>query len=136
MVAVCTKKSTDYVTPTLAALRDLSGFIQASPTIIAGDFNGSVAFDPNRPVPFRRVIDDLARLNIRSAWHTFRNERFGGETTPTYYMYRREGRPFHIDYAFVSDAFEVEDINIGGHAEWCQLSDHTPISVDLRLPSR
>lgn len=136
VVAVCAKKTTDYVSPTLEALQNLSDFISAGPTIFAGDFNGSVQFDDSRPNPFTLVIDSLDHLNMRSAWHHFRGEKFGEETAHTYYMYRRHDKCFHIDYAFVSKVFDLEAVRIGGYAEWCKLSDHAPISVDLCLPLR
>ena len=136
LIAVCVKKATDYVSPTLKALQNLAHFIGAGPTILAGDFNGSVAFD--RQIPFRLVVDKLDRLGMRSAWHQLRGENFGEETAPTYFMHwsNDPGKRSHIDYAFVSKDIGLEDVRIGSYAEYpgLKLSDHAPLSVDLCLP--
>ena len=44
LVGACVQKTTDHVTPTMTALERLSDFIRDAPTILAGDFNQSVAF--------------------------------------------------------------------------------------------
>ena len=137
VIAVCAKRTTDYVSPTLAALQSLSDFICAGPSIFAGDFNGSVFFDGKRPTPFRLVIDSLDRLGMKSAWHHFHGEKFGEEAAQTYFMNRGgELRGFHIDYAFVSKIFGLQGVKINSYAEYHggKLSDHVPLSVDLRLP--
>ena len=85
IVGVCAKKTTDYVSPTLDALQSLAHFIGAGPTVLAGDFNGSISF--NRPIPFQFVLDRLDGLDMRSAWHQLRGENFGEETVPTYFMH-------------------------------------------------
>lgn len=85
VIAVCAKKTTDYISPTLEALQTLAHFIGAGPTILAGDFNGSVTFD--RPISFQLVLDRLHHLEMRSAWHQLRGENFGDETVPTYFMH-------------------------------------------------
>lgn len=134
VVAVCVKKTTrGYVFPMLEALQKLADFISAGPTILAGDFNGSVKFE-KRPKPFTLVIDRLDRLDMRSAWHHFRGESFGSESVPTLYKTVQNVRKeFHIDYAFVSSHFVVEAAEIGSYAEYP--SDHAPLAVDLCLPS-
>lgn len=136
VIAVCAKKTTDYVSPTLEALQNLSHFISAGPSIFAGDFNGSVIFDDRRTRPFALVIDSLDSLGMRSAWHHLSGEKFGEETAHTYFMYRKDdaNKRFHIDYAFVSKVFGLEAARIGSYAEWRKLSDHAPLSVDLWLP--
>jgi len=137
VVAVCAKKARGYVSPTLEALRQLSDFIRAGPTICAGDFNGSASLD--RKPPFKLVPDVLALLNMRSAWHRFHGENFGEESASTFFRHFKNDpdKRFHIDYAFVPEAFEIEDTKIGTYADYAgrKLSDHAPLSVDLRLPS-
>jgi hypothetical protein len=36
-----------------------------------------------------------------SAYHTRHKEKQGAETRPTYYFYRHQDKPFHIDYVLV-----------------------------------
>ena len=138
VIAVCARRTTDYVSPTLGALQDLSDFTREAPCIVAGDFNGSVFFDGKRPKPFRLVIESLERLGLKSAWHHFHGEKFGEEAAHTYFM-KREGdlKGFHIDYAFVSNALGLEGVEINSYAEHHggKVSDHFPLSVDLRLPT-
>lgn len=64
----------------------------------------------------------------------FHGEKFGEETVPTHFKnIGGDLRQFHIDYAFVSKAFDIEAVTIASYAEWSAFSDHTPLSVDLRL---
>jgi hypothetical protein len=139
LVAACIKKTSDYVTPTLSALKNLRGFIQQAPTVVAGDFNQSVVFDKGRPSArhFRRVLQYLDRIEFRSAWHTARGEEMGLESEPTLY-WRWSDQPqsrFHIDYVFASGEIEIRSVELGTFERYTaqKLSDHVPLSVDLAL---
>lgn len=138
LIGVCVKKTTDYTTPTLTALARLSTFLANGPSILAGDFNQSAAFERPHKRHFQRVLDRLDDLGMTSTWHHFRGETFGRETAPTFYMRWRndQSAQFHTDYAFVSPHFAIEAVNIGSFADYPgrRLSDHVALSADLSLP--
>lgn len=135
IVGACIKRTTSYTAPTRSALRYLSEFIQAKPSILAGDFNQSVMFDKKRPPEqrFMQVLQDLRNLGLRSAWHENSGEDFGAEATPTLYWRWQRGATFHIDYAFVSDAIKVHSAHLGSYDQYVAsgLSDHVPLVVEL-----
>jgi exodeoxyribonuclease III len=70
-----------------------------------------------------------------SACHTHRCEKQGAETRPTYYFYRHQDQPFHIDYVFVPKGWRVKSVEVGPFREWGQLSDHVPVVVDVSIGS-
>lgn len=107
-----------------------------SPVIIAGDFNSNARWDEwDRWWNHTDVVNQLASLGIDSVYHRWTGEAQGEETQPTFFMHRRASRPYHIDYLFASQsllerlvAFKVHD-----DPAWLELSDHLPLSLDLRL---
>ncbi|WP_319455383.1 MULTISPECIES: hypothetical protein [unclassified Mycobacterium] len=40
---------------------------------------------------------------------------------------------YHIDYTFVSPPDAIETVSVGAYAEWIKHSDHSPMTVDLRV---
>lgn len=139
LVGACVQKTTDYVTPTKSALERLSGYITDAPTIITGDFNQSVIFDKRRGSArhFSGVVDRLGELGMRSAWHSFSGEAMGAETVPTLY-WRWSDQPhsrFHIDYTFLSDAFDIVSVTLGSFQDYParKISDHVPLLIEARL---
>lgn len=46
-------------------------------------------------------------------------------------MYRKEEKPYHIDYIFAPYRFfpEKVQVNVGACEDWLQLSDHMPLSI-------
>jgi endonuclease/exonuclease/phosphatase family metal-dependent hydrolase len=40
---------------------------------------------------------------------------------------------YHIDYTFVSRSNAVDAVTVGSHADWLANSDHSPMTVDLRV---
>jgi hypothetical protein len=139
LVGVCAKRAGDYVAPTLRALSRLSAFISQKGAILAGDFNQSVKFDAKRGPAghFGRVLDILESLGVVSAWHHTRDEKFGSETSYTYFHRWKQGHGFHIDYAFVPRGFAISSARLGTYDDFVAagLSDHVPLLVDLKLPS-
>jgi exodeoxyribonuclease-3 len=100
--------------------------------ILAGDFNSNVIWDKlNRKVSHAMLVEKLSSLNIYSTYHTHSNFAQGVEKHPTYFMYRHQNKPYHIDYCFVSAALlkKLDRVEIGGYNYWVKYSDHVPVIV-------
>jgi endonuclease/exonuclease/phosphatase family metal-dependent hydrolase len=41
---------------------------------------------------------------------------------------------YHIDYTFVSRPEAIEAVTMGLHADWIAHSDHSPMTIGLRIP--
>lgn len=71
---------------------------------------------------------ELEQSGIKSLYHHQNDELQGKESQPTFYMYRKLGRPYHIDYAFLSsDLLTSSAVSIGKPDEWLEFSDHMPV---------
>jgi endonuclease/exonuclease/phosphatase family metal-dependent hydrolase len=59
-------------------------------------------------------------------------DEFGEETEVTFYMHKKEERPYHIDYAFVpSHRINSEaEVTVGRYDDWIDASDHMPLVVE------
>lgn len=80
------------------------------------------------------LLKKLERLGLVSAYHILRGERHGQEVTPTQYMYRHLANPYHLDYAFVSQALTRScELLIGNPGEWLTKSDHMPLILTVSL---
>jgi len=135
LVAVWVDSAKDCVPPTLRALASLKDFLTSAPSIIAGDFNQTVALDKGR-IPGNRFADVLAMLGslgLRSAWHTFTGEAQGQESNPTLYWRWNEQAKYHIDFIFGSGDLEIQSATLGTFDQYvrAEISDHTPLSVDF-----
>lgn len=126
----------DYVTPLLRALAEVEPCLGGD-VVIAGDFNAHPQWDVGKGVgrQFASVVKWLGERGLTSLWHHHSGERHGEETTPTFFMNLKAEKPFHIDYAFASQALaqKCRSVEIGAHAQWVatKLSDHAPLIVDL-----
>jgi endonuclease/exonuclease/phosphatase family metal-dependent hydrolase len=140
IVGVWVKPANGYVAPTLRALQTLQEFITGAPTIVAGDFNQSVAFDPGRGPGrrFREVVDALSSMGLSSAWHSRSQEAHGAETAATLYLTWKQSRPFHIDYVFAPgwSGRSIREVSIGRYDDYVasRISDHVPLTVDFAEP--
>lgn len=104
--------------------------------ILAGDFNSNVIWDKlKRKISHTTVVEKLASLNIFSTYHTYLSLAQGAEEHPTYFMYRHQNKPYHIDYCFASIDFmdKLENVEIGAHEEWSKYSDHNPLIVSFKI---
>lgn len=71
----------------------------------------------------------LNENGLFSAYHTNRDDEFGEETEATFYMHKKEERPYHIDYAFVPGR-QLEsglEVTVGRYDDWIDASDHVPL---------
>jgi len=122
----------------LAALGVYADLISDRPTVVAGDFNGSVYWDtPKRP-KFAALVSAYRDCGLISAYHAVGAMDFGDEEQPTHWWRDRriDGPTYHIDYAFVPNSWvQRTHVEIGGFADWVTRagSDHAPIIVDVDL---
>jgi hypothetical protein len=101
------------------------------PAVVAGDFNGNIDFDkPRARVTWAHCFDQLGARGLVSAYH--RDRPLGKEPHPTHYFLWKEHRPFHLDYCFVPREWLVDAVSVGSYADWATLSDHRPVTVDVR----
>ena len=81
------------------------------------------------------LVKHLEDKNIFSAYHHFKNELQGAETSPTFHWYHHENKPFHIDYCFASLGFieKLKNVEIGIFKDWAKHSDHMPLTFTFDL---
>ena len=100
---------------------------------LIGDFNSNRIWDgKSRWKNHSDVVEELSALGLTSLYHHSRMEDHGHETTPTFYMYRKPEKPYHIDYAFCpEDTLDAHKLTIGDSQEWLNHSDHVPLIIDI-----
>lgn len=105
--------------------------------LISGDFNNSVRWDaPTKSAKFGDFMDQLETRGFVSAYHYHRTSERGNEPDPTLWWTRSINRPYHIDYTFVSRPESIQTVTVGTHVDWIAHSDHSPMTLDLRIPAR
>ncbi|WP_024445209.1 endonuclease/exonuclease/phosphatase family protein [Mycolicibacterium iranicum] len=105
--------------------------------IISGDFNNSVRWDkPTKRAKFGDFMDQLEARGFVSSYHHTRGCERGAEPDPTLWWTRNADKPYHIDYTFVSRPEAVQTVTVGAHSDWLSYSDHSPVTVDLRVSPR
>lgn len=124
-----------YVRVTHQAVDHYSAFLALPQVIIMGDFNSNSIWDRlYRERSHSGLVEKLERLGLVSAYHTLRGERQGQEVTPTQFMYRNMAKPYHLDFAFVSQALSRSyELIIGDPGEWLHQSDHMPLILTISL---
>jgi len=100
--------------------------------IIVGDFNNSLVFDEkfDWAPKFIDIKAHLYKLGFKSSYHSFFNEEFGRENSPTLFHQKNLTKPFHIDYAFIK-GFKLKSVEIGKPDEWLAVSDHMPMIIEI-----
>jgi exonuclease III len=106
--------------------------IPATQMVVCGDFNSNACWDVwDRWWNHSDVVNEFEHVGIKSLYHHQNFEQQGKESQPTFYMYRKIERPYHIDYAFLSsDLMLSSNISIGKADEWLEFSDHMPVIFD------
>ncbi|MBL9174316.1 MAG: endonuclease/exonuclease/phosphatase family protein [Verrucomicrobiales bacterium] len=102
---------------------------------VIGDFNSNSRWDSKHGLrSHSRLVERLAQEGFRSAYHQMTGELQGNETIPTFFLHRRQTKPYHIDFGFLSSAWlrKLDGIEIGSPEEWLGHSDHMPVIMDLR----
>ncbi len=129
---VGTKRADNYIGEVHRCLVKHHRWFTDTPVVAAGDFNSNVLWDANRPGRNHTdVVCIFEDHGLISAYHTHHDEEQGAETHPTYYLYRHQDKPFHIDYVFVPKDWRLKLVEVGSFREWGHLSDHVPVVVDL-----
>ena len=102
--------------------------------VVSGDFNNSVYWDkPTKRAKFGDFMDQLESRGFVSAYHTHHGSERGAEPHPTLWWMKNADTTYHIDYTFVSRSDAIEAVAVGTHADWIVHSDHSPMTVDLRV---
>lgn len=102
-------------------------------SIVIGDFNSNACWDKkHQGCGHTVVVRNLSDFGLESVYHIQNNEYQGKETQPTFFMFRKLDKPYHIDYAFASaDIIRSVSISIGKAEEWLKVSDHMPVSLEI-----
>lgn len=127
--------------PTFGYIGQLWKYIQINKqqfgqSIIAGDFNSNKIWDRwDRWWNHSDVVRELEEIGILSIYHKHFIENQGEETSPTFYLYRKNDKPYHIDYIFASDNLidKILDFKIGCLDNFLEFSDHAPIYARLKI---
>ena len=110
-------------------------FLLGKPSVIAGDLNSNAIFDYQHPKSNHTMTVDYLhkKFGLVSSYHKKLQAIQGKEEHPTFYMYRHQDKPFHLDYCFVPDRWEIKGIDVGSWEEWHLKSDHCPLVVDIEI---
>ena len=103
--------------------------------VMLGDFNSNAIWDKQHPSNLNHsaMVKRLDGLGLVSAYHHFKEERHGEETTHTFHLHRHESKKFHIDYCFLPKSWapNVRAVDVGSYAAWRRSSDHRPLLVEV-----
>ncbi|EOC99998.1 hypothetical protein L21TH_1942 [Caldisalinibacter kiritimatiensis] len=102
--------------------------------IIAGDFNWNKIWDKSSrrlKGSITEVVEKVKLFNIESIYHNEFNQKFGEESIPTFYMYRKRDKLYHTDYVFMSNLIQTVDFKVGKYKEWNDYSDHMPLVIEV-----
>jgi exodeoxyribonuclease III len=96
-----------YVRAASMAIDYYSRLFDAGPVVMLGDFNANKIWDRRHPesLNFSSMAARLERRGLMSAYHHLREQEFGSETDPTFYLQWNESKPYHIDYCFLPQAW-------------------------------
>lgn len=105
-------------------------------TILIGDFNSNRIWDrKGRLNNHENIVNLLEQKGIHSTYHFHHKQLQGLEAHPTFYMYRHENKPYHIDYCFASKDImsKIETCTVGDYNFWKTCSDHMPLILTFSL---
>ncbi|MEJ7837367.1 MAG: endonuclease/exonuclease/phosphatase family protein [Thermomicrobiales bacterium] len=122
-----------YVRLIHEAIDHYDTFLQHPRTILIGDFNSNAIFDgKHRLKSHSLMVDRLHTLGISSLYHQQTGEAQGKESAPTFFLHRSNDKPYHFDYAFVSESLSGDaDLAIGATDTFLGPSDHLPLILDV-----
>jgi exonuclease III len=135
LLAVWTRQSNSpnfrYIGQLWKYLQQHREFLRQKESALIGDLNSNTQWDEwDRWWNHSDVVRELHELGLKSLYHYIRGEEQGKEKLHTFYMHRRIAKPYHIDYAFLSEALlKRSTIEIGQPKNWLEYSDHMPLIV-------
>ncbi len=121
-----------YVEQIWNAVKHYDASILKKRTILIGDFNSNVIWDkPSREWSHGKLVAKLVTKGIRSVYHEKHGQLQGEERDATFFLYRHEDKPYHIDHCFVSKDLlkKLASVEVGSFKEWREYSDHVPMIV-------
>jgi exodeoxyribonuclease-3 len=127
-------KGYNYIGQVWKAIHHYENILKSKKIIVAGDFNSNCIWDKlNRKTNHSMVVEKLKLLNITSAYHHRLGMQQGLEVHPTFYLYRHQDKPYHIDYCFASDQLmnKISALEVGSYEKWKMYSDHSPLMVSF-----
>jgi len=140
LLAVWTQRTKDrdyrHIGQVWKAIHFYEEILSDKKVIIIGDFNSSAIWDKkHRHASHSMAVKKLSELKIHSVYHSHFLQVQGKEIHPTFYLYRHEDKPYHIDYCFVSEYFmeRLKLVEVGEYQTWKIYSDHTPLIVNFTL---
>jgi len=130
-------KDGPYVTQLWKALHYYDDLLRNSKsTMFIGDFNSNSVWDkPRREGNHTALVALLEEQNIYSTYHLYYQQLQGKEAHPTFYLYRHQDKPYHLDYCFASTDFiqKMKTVTVGTYEDWYKYSDHQPLAIDFEL---
>jgi exonuclease III len=141
LLAVWTKDANSstfrYIGQLWKYLQAHKSFLSDRKSVLIGDLNSNSCWHvQGRWWNHSDVVKELQLVGLFSLYHHVWNEAQGNESTPTFFMHRKREKPYHIDYAFLSEHLLVNSsIEIGDPDLWLEYSDHMPMVVELMLNS-
>jgi exodeoxyribonuclease III len=127
-----------YITQVWKALKHYDKNISKKQTILVGDFNSNTIWDkPRREGNHSTVVKQLEKKGICSVYHHYFEQVQGKEAHPTFYLYKKRSKPYHLDYCFVSADLmnRLSAVEIGDFDIWAKHSDHVPLIATFDIVS-
>lgn len=122
-----------YVSCVRRALSSHPEWFEHGPVVMAGDFNSNCRGENFTKGGHATLVTELEQRGLVSGYHTYRSEKQGSETKPTFHLYRHLDKPFHIDYIFVPSGWadRITNCEVGRPEQWTSYSDHCPLVIDI-----
>lgn len=113
-------------------------FLSSGRTMLIGDLNDNVTWDTPTNPSFARLTALLGDMGMINVYHARTGEMPGRESRGSFFFYRRVDRPYLIDHAYLPRSWvgHVTEMELGAPGDWLDLSDHTPLVVDLSIERR
>lgn len=121
-----------------ATMEHYRGFLAGGPALVIGDLNDNVIWDQKRVPSFARLTALLGEMGLINLYYERTGETPGAESQGSLYFYRHSDKSYLIDHAFLSGAWlaRVADFKVGRASDWLDVSDHTPLILDLTVASK